>query len=246
MKNIIILGAGRTGSSFLAGLIARNEFYINRDKIVSRMGYPDGDYENPELVELNRSILLESGYGYSRINWRRPVDIDSIKNMPMDNEAYRVLIDKCNRHSPWLWKDPRLCYTIFLWVKGLKLDEINFLHITRDHQDIFKSYTKFEIDYSKKEAYRIYDEQNAAISQFCKEYNIQPLKIHYPEFRQKEEIINKLNHFLGTKINASDYDNIYRSNIRKKETSLQFKARYYWGLMKLKVNRILNAKGTRK
>ena len=37
-RNVIISGAGQTGSSLVASIIARNRYWINQESIVSRIG----------------------------------------------------------------------------------------------------------------------------------------------------------------------------------------------------------------
>ncbi len=245
MDNVIILGGGRTGSSFLAGLIARDRFYINHKKIRNRRGYPDGDYENPELVDLDRAILLNSGYGFSKLHWSANVDVEAIKKLSKEttDKKYQDLVNKCERNAPWLWKDPRLCFTIYFWRDRVNLDNIKFVFITRDKEDIFKSFTKFQVTYTKSEIFNKNDWQNDSVNKFFEEANIEPLHIDYPELKKKEHIIKKINDFLGTEITKKDYERIYRSNYRKKEKSWQFRMRYYWGVSKLKVGRMLRIPG---
>ena len=103
MKNIIILGPGRTGSSFLAGLISRNKFYINRSSIQSRRAYPDGDYENPDLISLNKNIFLGSGYGYPKDKFHKPVDVNAIKLLIKTSniEKYNRFVTKCEKNKPF-------------------------------------------------------------------------------------------------------------------------------------------------
>ena len=239
VKNVIILGAGRTGSSLLAGLIAHNRYWINQESIESRAGYPDGDYENPSLVKLNKDILTESGYGYTKVVSDCKVDITAIKKLVYADNIYKykAFIQKCEENSPWLWKDPRLCYTIYFWQSLLELDNIDFLFITRNRYDIFRSYTKYQIYTTKTEVYRKYDEQITAVEAFLEENKVPCLKIHYPELKRKEELISKLNNYLGTSITIADYKAVERTGMRPNETELAFWLRYYWGVCKLKIGK---------
>ncbi|QTA79110.1 NTP hydrolase p-loop-containing [Desulfonema limicola] len=240
MKNVIILGAGRTGSSPLAGLIAYKRYYIQQEAIKSRGGYPDGDYENPELIKLNQDILMESGYGYTKANINKSVNIDTIKQFIHQNKnfsKYHDFLKNCNEHSPWLWKDPRLCYTIHFWKELINFDQIKFIFITRDKKDIFRSYTKNNIYCTKKDVYQKYEEQVDSVKLFFKENNLNSLNIHSPELKNKEKLIEKLNQYLEIDIKVSDYDAVYKPNIRKKESGLHFWIRYYTGFIKIMIER---------
>lgn len=235
MKNVIILGAGRTGSSFLAGLIARDTFYINKELIQSRQSYPDGDYENPELIELNKQILIESGHKYSKAEPYESVDIKSISALIHSSKnitVYQNFIKKCNQNIPWLWKDPRLCYTIFFWKELIDLKNINFIFITRNPNLVFRSHSKHRIKYSKNEVLKKYYEQTKAVEKFLSDHNIKALNVDYSELKHVD-IIKKLNNYLLTDIQNKNFDSIYKPVKKKKESEIFFLMRYYWGLTKL-------------
>jgi len=241
MKNIVILGPGRTGSSLLAGLIAKDRYYINQDAIATRDGYPDGDYENPDLVELDKAIFFESGYGHHKIRFDRSVDIQKMaawaeKCAP---EKYKKFVEKCEQHKPWLWKDPRLCYTIYFWKSFIDLKDIKLIFITRDHDQIFRSYTKYKVFFTKADVYKKYDEQVAAVENLIQQENLDVLRIHYDALKNKDALIKKLNTYLGTEILPSDYDAVRRTKISKKESELSFQIRYGLGVGKLKLQRWL-------
>ena len=241
MKNVIILGPGRTGSSFLAGLISHNKFYINLEKIQARRAYPDGDYENPELIDLNKKLFFASGYDHHKIRYGRSVDINAMKNLAQGNELeeFKALIKKCAQNRPWLWKDPRLCYTIHFWQEFLNFNDINLIFITRDHYQIFRSYTKHQIPLTQKEIYEKYDKQVQTVENFLQTNGLDALRIHFNEFKDKPSLIDKLNQFLGTYITMDDYRAIHRTNISKKESEMRFWLRYGFGLSKLKIARML-------
>jgi len=241
MKNVIILGPGRTGSSFLAGLISHNRYYINLEQIGVRRAYPDGDYENPQLVDLNKKLFFASGYDHHKIRHGRSVDIDRMKNLAktIGVDDFKLFLQKCEQNRPWLWKDPRLCYTIYFWQEFLDFNDIHVIFITRDHYQIFKSYTKHQIPLTRKEIYKKYDEQIRTVENFLKTNNLDALRIHFNEFKDKESLIHKLNRFLGTDITVDDYRAIHRKNISKKESEARFWLRYGFGFSKLKIAKML-------
>ena len=240
MKNVIILGAGRTGSSFLSGLISHNRFYIQQENISSRYSYPDGDYENPELKELNKKILWDSGYKYHKAMVRKPVDIEAIKALGQQpNDIYHDFMEKCAQNEPWLWKDPRLCFTIYHWDKYIKKDDIAFIRITRDPFLVFKSHSKKGIYSSLKDVVQTCHQENVAVDTYLSDHKIPFLNIDYSELKDFN-IIKKLNVFLGIHISEGDYMHIRKDNKRKKESELKFNLRYAIGLLKLQLDNILS------
>lgn len=239
MKNVIILGAGRTGSSFLSGLISYNRFYINREMIATRDGYPDGDYENPELINLNKRILLESGYGYDKAFALEPADIDSIRQYAKNikNTAFETFVTKCDQNRPWLWKDPRLCYTIFFWQQFIDITRIRFIKITRDPYLVFRSHSKNRIKHLKRELYKNYAWQTRAVDLFLTENSLNALHIDYAELKSPA-IIHKINDYLGTDISREDYFEIKKDNISKKESRFKFLLRYAKGAGKIYLQKL--------
>ena len=239
MKNVIILGAGRTGSSFLSGLVSYNRFYINREMITSREGYPDGDYENPELIMLNKQILLKSGYGYDKAFALKPVDIDSIKQFSKtaENTAFKNFVIKCNQNQPWLWKDPRLCYTIFFWQRFIDITRLRFIKITRDPYLVFRSHSKHQVKHLKKDLYNNYAWQTRAVDRFLSEHNLNALHIDYAELKSPA-IIHKINDYLETDISREDYFEIKKDNISKKESRFRFLLRYTKGAGKIYLQKL--------
>ena len=240
MKNVIILGAGRTGSSLLAGLIAHNRYYINAEKIAARKAYPDGDYENPDLVDLNQKILLDSGYGYSKVMAHKPVDIAAIEQLALNtrDDVYADFLKQCEENRPWLWKDPRLCYTIYFWNSFLDLNDIQFIKITRDPYLVFRSHSKFQIKDTKKNIITNYYKQNDAVDAYLKKHGIKALTVDYSEMKN-QNVFKKLNDYLQTDISPDDYRAIKKENISKKEPDYKFMLRYMLGSGVLKLQNFI-------
>ncbi len=241
MKNVIILGSGRTGSSILAGLIFRNRYYINPDSIKARRHYPDGDYENYDLIRMNESILQEVGYNYGSLAPRKKVNVDHIEALAESGDIikYREFIADCDKESPWLWKDPRLGYTIFFWKHLLDMDNIHFILITRDLYQVFRSFSKGGISRTKREIYQRHEYRLSLMENFIKENNLQVLRIDYSEIWDRDVLNNKLTPVLGVEISKEDYSSVIKKNIHKKEVKTVFLIRYYFGVFKLKLRRLI-------
>nr|WP_321399864.1 sulfotransferase [uncultured Desulfobacter sp.] len=244
MENVIILGAGRTGSSFLSGLISHSRYYIEKAGISQRDFYPGGDYENPELKELNKKILWDSGYKHLKAMTAIPVNVEAIKKLRDSSESKKIYTDflaKCDENSPWLWKDPRLCFTIYFWDPLLNLDNIKFIKITRDPYLVFRSHTKKVILGSFKDIVQTYHQENVSVDNYLTDRKLPFLNLDYSELSDVK-IIEKLNGFLGTDITSEDYHHIRKKTKKRKETDFRFNIRYMIGRSKLFVKNHIEAK----
>jgi hypothetical protein len=212
MKNVVILGAGRTGSSVLAGLIYQAGYYINAEAIEPRARYPLGDYENPELQEMNRKIFLTVDYPYDVVQHDRYPSIEKIKAVQWDSDSvYKEFLEKNEMNRPWLWKDPRISFTIHFWAKGLDLEDTVFLHATRDPYEIFISHNKKAIKFTKESVYRTNREEIAAVRTFAEDYNIDMQEIDHKDLMEKpENVISLLNKRLETELSMEDFNKVFR------------------------------------
>ncbi len=243
MKNVIILGAGRTGSSFLSGLISYRRYYIEQQSIQSRNSYPDGDYENPELKALNKKILHAAGYNHPHIVKSEFADINRIKAVNNDNlhNECADFVKHCGGKSPWLWKDPRLCYTIHFWDQFLTKDDISFIKITRDPYLVFRSHAKHHINFTLKDVVQTYHLENLAVDRYLSENNIPFLHIDYAQLKSRD-VIHIINDYLRIEITPEDYTHIRREGITKKESDLKFQMRYAASLVKNSAQSIFQRK----
>src|SRR5437867_1497162 len=103
--NVVILTTGLSGSSVLTGLIAR-------------AGYWPGDsthkkeydtFENQELVKLNKALIDDAGFKGDYMTQFSPEAIRRVSTIDATagKDRYRMFINTCDGHRPWIWKDPR-------------------------------------------------------------------------------------------------------------------------------------------
>jgi len=239
MKNVIILTYGRTGSSILAGLISQIGYYINIDLVQPRKFYPVGDCENPDLIALNESILEKAGYQYGPQMLNKKVDLARIESLAKSDTIgkYQEFLERCEKKRPWLWKDPRLVFTIFLWKEFLDLKNVHFIFLTRDADEVFRSICKLKIRHSKREIYDSYLYRTSIIEQFICDNNIEALHLDYSELWNLESLNEKLRQFVGIRITDRDYKKVVTKVRKRKEPDVLFWARYFYsmarfGLMK--------------
>lgn len=119
--NAIILGMPRSGTSLTAGIFARKNYYVASD---SRSELRPGDQFNPfgyweaePLTNHNAAILGMAGFNFhntwlfDRVLPEVAPRIAALKPTPEHRDYVRTF----EEHRPWVWKDPRLCYTLSYW-----------------------------------------------------------------------------------------------------------------------------------
>jgi len=152
MKNLIVLGSGRSGTSAVAGLF-RNEpdIFYGYDILEASGGNPTGYYEC-EVVNALNNILLRQMTGVSlldvlptslvrlvegHIPWAhrdmRSLWLACPKHRLNWKLSYDIghLIGRLSRHQPFCLKDPRFGFTLPLWRPYLPSD-VKYLVVFRD------------------------------------------------------------------------------------------------------------------
>ena len=130
-KNIVILTHGWTGSSVFAALFGRAGLWLGSDT-VAKADYDT--FENADLVTLNRRLLDELAPELDHEHRFDPADVVAIERAAanIDLKPYRTFVQQCSAHGAFVWKDPRLTWTIRIWAKLLDLERTSFLVLTRD------------------------------------------------------------------------------------------------------------------
>ena len=65
MKNCLIMGSGRSGTSMIAGMLAKEDYFFGDNLYQARDPNPKGFFEDPEINDINETIL-------SQVTLRRP------------------------------------------------------------------------------------------------------------------------------------------------------------------------------
>lgn len=131
LANVVILTHGWTGSSVFSALLGRAGCWLGAETVVKH----DYDtHENADLVMLNDHLLDTLAPDLDREHRFDAADVLDIERRAgsIDLAPYRSFAEHCERHRPWLWKDPRLTWTIRVWERCLDLRGLRFLVLTRD------------------------------------------------------------------------------------------------------------------
>lgn len=126
MKNCLILGSGRTGTSMLAGCLANAGYFMGENLYPGRDTNPKGFYEAPEINGINEAILeqitpnkppfigrffFKERFSYGQ-RWLARVALNT--KIPT-TEGINRRIERLVETRPFCFKDPRFSYTLPVW-----------------------------------------------------------------------------------------------------------------------------------
>lgn len=127
MRNCIILGSGRSGTSLAAGVLARAGYFMGEPLYPPDAGNPKGYFEGPAINGINEDILATMlptrptgwiGQTFFRSwptegqRWVATVELDQPVGCP-DDVADRIEV--LAAQEPYCFKDPRFSYTLSAW-----------------------------------------------------------------------------------------------------------------------------------
>ncbi|MCH9638229.1 MAG: hypothetical protein K0U40_01930 [Betaproteobacteria bacterium] len=220
-KNVIVLTHGWAGSSAFTALIGQAGYWYG-DRTFEKIDYDT--YENIKLIELNNRLLRELGFKGNREH--EIVDIKIIEDLAckaetIDLTPYKEFIEHCQQNKFWIWKDPRLTWTIRIWAQLLPLEDVAFIILTRNHDQAWVS-SNLRRHIQSPSFTRDY---NCAITDSLKKF-LNENKQDYVEFQFEdlqltpEDTIVKLNNFLGTQLTMEHLKSIYKFPLYKKTQGL--------------------------
>lgn len=162
IKNVIITGCGRSGTSMLAGTLANESYFIGTDYIRPHNSNPKGFFEGREINAVNDKILERIvdtrhpsiGYilkmlpvvprllkgetlfrGHAQL-WLARVAL--VSEIAGDVRIERE-IQSLTARQPFCFKDPRFCYTLPVWLPYIDTSRTVFLCIFRHPADTVES-----------------------------------------------------------------------------------------------------------
>jgi hypothetical protein len=213
LPNIIILTSGETGSSVLAGLLAKAGFWLGDE--TAEVAYKT--FENSKLIDLNKKILDATDYGwYDSLNLPAPV-ISQIKDALncMDCSEHKQFAESCVSNSPFLWKDPRLSYTIYFWDQIMDLSSTKFIVMTRDlNQSWTGTVLRGKFPIALDDMKTVHDNCFKYATDYLKSSGYEYLHITFEEMiSSPNESLDKLNSFLSVKLTLDDLKGVYRGQL---------------------------------
>lgn len=216
-KNAIILGMARSGTSLAASILARQGYTVagsSADALQKPNKYnPSGYWESRALMDNNIEILSLTGFRPDNTWFHEaitPGQVDHIARLePLPH--HMQFVESFERQSPWLWKDPRLCYTLDYWWPLLDRETTRVLHVTRDAGEIFRSFQRVADDWhvtvAMEEAVirqRI-DEHRESAARILAKHDIPHLTIDYAEYESAPgKVAAEISELLEISLKAED------------------------------------------
>lgn len=126
-NQIFITGCGRSGTSMVAGLFRKSNFYMGDSLHIARESNPLGFFEAPAINQINEQILLPylpscQKYGSMLYGCDAPRKTHtwltrlSQEIIPKASEAQHQAIKSFCLKDRFCYKDTRFCYTIHEWL----------------------------------------------------------------------------------------------------------------------------------
>lgn len=127
MRNCLILGSGRSGTSMIAGVLSQAGYFMGTSLYPGDEGNPKGYFEDREINAINEELLAQvvparplgivgDLFFRSRpAHWQRwlariPVGV----SIPCPSHLVKR-ITALTMRQPFCFKDPRFCYTLSVW-----------------------------------------------------------------------------------------------------------------------------------
>jgi hypothetical protein len=126
MRNCIILGSGRSGTSMLASTLRPAGYYMGDELLPPTSSNPKGYFEDRTVNNLNEDLLTQlvplrpKGPLGRLFPWRLSYGQLWLSALDLTSEvrATSDIMDRMQRivcQEPFCFKDPRFCYTLDAW-----------------------------------------------------------------------------------------------------------------------------------
>jgi len=214
-RNVIVVGVPRSGTSMVAGVFANQGYFVAEDPS-DQLRTPDhhnpgGYWEAEDLIERNVEVFAAAGFPFHNTWLFDPIASEAADRIPTLSPLpeHAGLVSAYSRHAPWLWKDPRLCYTLSYWWPLMDADTTRVIVIKRDPESTYRSFIRLgwrePSQASRLEVLaRIEDHMRAAESAL-KELEIPHEVVAYEDFGSRPaEVASRLSALLALELTADD------------------------------------------
>jgi hypothetical protein len=133
MKNIIIAGMHRSGTSLITQWLSKCGLNIGEYCMGAGPANLDGHFEDLEFIRLHEDILNDNGLPKTGLTDLPVTTISEYNKRRFEN----LFQQKDEFFDQWGWKDPRTC--LFLNYYKNHFPDSNYLFIIRDHLSVVSS-----------------------------------------------------------------------------------------------------------
>ena len=214
-KNVIVVGMPRSGTSMTTAIFVRCGYFVAQNEKASlRDGdefNSEGYFEASDLIERNVRVLNRAGYAHHN-TWKfEPIDDDQVDRIASleRQESDAEFVELFEANSPWVWKDPRLCYTLEYWWQYLEGTDTVVLLLHRSHRDIHVSFQRIgwrdASDESRRDVKRRTAHHIAAAKQAIERFDIPCVEIQYKDFKNNpKRVLATINEITGLQLSYDD------------------------------------------
>lgn len=189
---VVVCGMHRAGTSFVSRLVYEWGVYMGPPEITkSDVANIEGEYENRDFVNLNRTLMDAVGG-----SWSYPVLIKSIDDVLPHTNAIRAVIEK-HRKGIWGWKDNRTAFTFHAYEPFL--DNVLFVVCKREKeaviQSIRRTHSRHFCEEDRNDTYfgDLYERYYEAIYEAAQPWST--LTVHYEDMVMNKSYNPELRHF---------------------------------------------------
>lgn len=221
--NAIVVGMPRSGTSMTAAIFANAGYYVTGDENSQlRQGdefNPNGYWEAEPLIQANAEIFQAAGYSHDNTWLYEPITPEIASRIPEleRSTVHQQLVENFNRHCPWIWKDPRLCYTLGYWWPLLDAATTRVLLLKRDPKQIYNSFLRLKWcsmnPQDQEDTYQRVEDHMKAAEFAIQKYNIPHIVVYYDDFANNAEVTaQRISEFFGLSLQTQDLGFDKRAN----------------------------------
>ena len=223
-KNVIVVGMPRSGTSLATAIFARQGYFVGDSDIAAvRKGddhNPFGYFEADDLIESNVQLFRQAGYEFHNTWLFDPISDEATARLAdiSPQQQHCQLVESYQQHSPWVWKDPRLCFTLPFWWRLMDPATTGVLLVRRDPTQIYRSFRRKgwcqEASDEQLERVRTRTQQHlAAATRAIDSLAIPHVVVDYAEYEQNaDSVAQRLNDFFGVSLSACDLNYVPELN----------------------------------
>ena len=171
---------------------------------------PLGYWEAQPLIEANVQVFKAVGYQHHNTWLFDPISDEQAARIPAIAvvAGHRELVARYEAKTPWIWKDPRLCFTLGYWWPLMNPQTTAVLLVRRNVEQIFNSFQRMGWVKSDSDRVRIAyltAAHIAAAESAIARLSIPHLVIKYEDFdAQPARMAQRIGDFFGLGVSASD------------------------------------------